>query len=45
MWPELVMAAKANGCDAVRLTGRKGFGRVLKESGWVDQYTVFERKI
>jgi hypothetical protein len=45
MWPELVQAAKANGCDAVRLVGRRGFGRVLKKSGWEEQHTVFERKI
>jgi hypothetical protein len=45
MWPELVKAAKANGCNAVRLVGRRGFGRILKKTGWEEVHSVFERKI
>tara|TARA_R110002012_G_scaffold3858_2_gene17929 strand:- start:74 stop:502 length:429 start_codon:yes stop_codon:yes gene_type:complete len=45
MWPELAAAAKANGCSAVRLVGRRGFGRILRKVGWEEQHTVFERKL
>jgi hypothetical protein len=37
--------AKANGCDALTIAGRRGWARVLLDHGWSAQFTTLTKEI
>jgi len=36
---------RSQGCQSLTMTGRKGWQRVLKQSGWRERYITMERAI
>lgn len=45
MHADVIQWAKAQGCDSLTMSGRKGWTKALKSHEWKDTLVVFEKRI
>jgi len=44
MHSSVVQWAKAQGCESLTMTGRKGWAKPLKDNGWESQLVLYEKR-